>query len=48
MAINTYLQLNLKNKINKQNRNRIIDTDNILMMARWEGCWGDGQKRCRD
>ena len=29
--------MNLKNKINKQNRNRFIDTENILMVARWEG-----------
>nr|KAF6480675.1 hypothetical protein HJG59_010541 [Molossus molossus] len=38
-----YQELNLKNKINKQNRNRPIDTENILMVATWyrehfDGC----------
>ena len=28
--------MNLK-KINRQNRNRIIDTENVLMVVRWEG-----------
>ena len=37
--------MNLKNKINKnQNRNRVIDTENVLMVARWEGCWEMGKK----
>ena len=47
MAIHIYQQLNLKKKIqaNKQNRNRIIDSENVLMVARWEGGWEDGQKR---
>ena len=33
---------NRKNKINKQNRNRLIKTENRLMVARWEGCCGAG------
>lgn len=28
---------NLKNKMNKHNRNRLIDTKNILTVPRWEG-----------
>ena len=28
---------NLKNEINKQNRNRVIDTENKLLVARWDG-----------
>ena len=36
VAIIAYQQLNLKNKISNQNRNRIIDTENVLMVARWE------------
>ena len=39
MAINTYLSTIDSIKLNKQNRNRIIDTENILMVARWEGVW---------
>ena len=27
--------------MNKQNRNRFVDTENILSVARWEGYWGD-------
>ena len=41
MAINTYLSIIESKKQNKQNRNRIIDTENVLMVARWEegeGC----------
>lgn len=30
--------------MNKQNRNRIVDTENILMVARWEGRWEMGKK----
>ena len=26
-----------------QNRNRIADTESILMVARWEGVWGLGE-----
>ena len=40
--IRIYQQLNLKNKINKQNRNRIIDTENILMVAIWKEGQEDG------
>ena len=29
----------LKDKINKQNRNRIIDTENVLTAVRWVGGW---------
>ena len=31
--------------MNKQNRNRIIDTENILKVARQEGVEGLGEKR---
>ena len=31
--------------MNKQNRNRIIDTEDVLMVARWEGRQEDKQKR---
>ena len=40
MATDTSVsQLHLKNKRNKQNRNRIIDTDteHIFLVARWDG-----------
>ena len=30
--------------MNKQNRSRFIDTDNILMGARWEVGWETGEK----
>ena len=30
--------------MNKQNRNRLINTENILMVARWEGVAGMGEK----
>lgn len=30
--------------MNKQNRKRIVDTENILMVARWEGPWETGKK----
>ena len=39
---------NLKNKMNKWNRNRLIDTKNILTFARWKGGWRDGWKGQRD
>ena len=32
--------MNLKNKINNQNRNRLIDTENILIVARGRGLEG--------
>ena len=37
MATNTHLTTESKNKINKQNKDRIIDAENILMVARLEG-----------
>ena len=40
MAINTYLSKTQSKKQNKQNRSRVIDTENILMVATWEGSWG--------
>ena len=39
MAIHIY-----QNKVSKQNRNIIIDTENILMAARWERGQGDEWK----
>ena len=36
MAINTYQHLILKHKINEANKNRIIDTENVSIVARWE------------
>ena len=30
----------LKNKINKHHRNRLIDTENKRMVVRWERVWG--------
>ena len=41
MAINTYLSRTEANKQTKQTRTeRIMDTDSIFMVARWEGCGG--------
>ena len=42
MAINTELSTILSKKQTKQrrNRNRIMDMESILMVARWEGCVG--------
>ena len=37
--------IEFKNKINKRNRNRIIDTENILMVVRWEGGHVDRLKK---
>ena len=31
---------NLRDKINKQNKNKLTDTENKLMAARWEGDMG--------
>ena len=48
MAINTSLstiESKTQNKINKQSRNGITDTEIILMVARWEWGQGDGLKR---
>ena len=30
--------------MNNQNRNRIIDTENVLTFGRWEWVWGRGEK----
>ena len=39
----TYMR-NLKKTINKQNGNRLIDTEDGLMAARWDGVGGLGVK----
>ena len=46
MTINTYLlTIESKIKIEEQaEQNRLIDTGNILMIARWEGHWRAGGK----
>ena len=37
MSMNIYLStIILKSKMNKQNKNSLIDTENILTVARWE------------
>ena len=38
----------LKNKINKQNKNQLIDTENKVMVAGGEAVWGSAWKRTRD
>ena len=43
-----YQQLNLKNKPTKQEKERIMDTESILMVARWEGGVGERVKRWGD
>ena len=35
---------NLKKTINKENRNRLTDTENRLMVAKWERIWRLGEK----
>ena len=35
---------NLKKQTHEQTRNRLIDTEIMLMVARWEGGWGLGEK----
>ena len=35
---------NLKYNTNKQNGNRLIDTENILTVTRWEGSWEVDEK----
>ena len=43
MVTNTYLPTTDSKKQNKeQNRNRIIDAENVLMVARWERGWENG------
>ena len=39
--------LHFHEQMKKQNRNRLTDTDNKLMVARKEGCRGDGLNRLR-
>ena len=42
MAINTYLSIIESKKLtNKKNRDRMVDTETILTVARWEGCVGE-------
>ena len=43
MAINTYLST--IDYVNKNNRDRIMDTERILKVARWEGVVGKWVKR---
>ena len=44
--IHIYLRLNLKSKLsNKKNRDRIMDTESVLMVARWERSVGEWVKR---
>ena len=47
MAKNTYLSImNLKNKLsNKKNRDRIMDKENILVVAIWEGDMAECMKK---
>ena len=48
MAINTYLSKTQSKKQNKQNRSRVIDTENVSMVARWArgiGKKGEGVKK---
>ena len=41
-VISTYSSAIESKKTNKQNRIRVIDTDNVMMVARWERGWEDG------
>ena len=41
--LHIYQQLNLKNEANK-NRDRIMDIESILMVARWAGEWSVGEQ----
>ena len=47
MAINTYLSTieSKKQTTQRRNRNRIMDMESILMVARWEGGVGEWMKR---
>ena len=38
---------NLKNKTSRQSRNRLIDTENKLMVVRGEGVWGCWVKKVK-
>ena len=48
MAKNTYQQLNLKNKLSKQEEQRESWIGSVLMVVRWEGSVGEWVKRCGD
>ena len=39
---------NLKSKINKKNKNRLIDTENRLMAARGEEDWRTGVEKAKE
>ena len=41
MTINTHLTNKSKKLTQKQNRNRFMDTESVLMVARWEGDVGE-------
>ena len=43
MAINTYQQLNLKNKLKQTRTDRVKDTENVLIVVRQEGCGRMGE-----
>ena len=44
MVINKYLSTieSKKTKMNKQNKNKLIDIENTFTVAQWEGFRGDG------
>ena len=37
MAINMYQQMNLKTNYANKNRDKIMNMEDLLMVARWEG-----------
>ena len=43
--IHNYQQLNLKNKLSNKSRDRIMDMEGVLMVARWDGGVGEWVKR---
>ena len=45
MAKKIYQQLNLKNKLSKQKEQRAVDTESVVIIARWEGIVGEWVKR---
>ena len=48
MAINTYLltiESKKTNEANKKNRDRIVGTESVLVVARWEGGTWEWMKR---
>ena len=44
MSINTYLSTIESKKQSKQEKQRIMDTESILMVDRWEGTLGEWVK----